>query len=170
MIPAWTVILSALAYLCVLFAIAHMADTSGRRLMTGRARTTIYALALGVYCTSWTFYGSVGFANRAGFEDGVGFWGGSEILDPSGVRLAKAKYYEPDLITAEINLQAARRQRIASPLLRDEDIDLTINELLRIRGRDSEKAGVPAAAIERRGTSRGARRAVPRKRARRRSK
>lgn len=68
MIPAWTVILVALAYLCGLFAVAHIADTSGRKLMTGRARTTIYALALGVYCTSWTFYGSVGFANRAGFD------------------------------------------------------------------------------------------------------
>lgn len=68
MIPAWSVILVALAYLCGLFAVAHIADTSGRRLMTGRARTTIYALALGVYCTSWTFYGSVGFANRAGFD------------------------------------------------------------------------------------------------------
>lgn len=68
MIPAWSVILVALAYLCALFAIAHIADTSGRRLMSGRARTTIYALALGVYCTSWTFYGSVGFANRAGFD------------------------------------------------------------------------------------------------------
>ncbi|MFJ5368702.1 NahK/ErcS family hybrid sensor histidine kinase/response regulator [Bosea sp. CER48] len=68
MIPAWSVILVALAYLCGLFAVAHVADTSGRKLMTGRARTTIYALALGVYCTSWTFYGSVGFANRAGFD------------------------------------------------------------------------------------------------------
>ncbi|KQU54120.1 histidine kinase [Bosea sp. Leaf344] len=68
MIPAWTVILGALAYLCGLFAVAHMADTSGRRLMSGRARTTIYALALGVYCTSWTFYGSVGFASRAGLD------------------------------------------------------------------------------------------------------
>ncbi|QEL23137.1 response regulator [Bosea sp. F3-2] len=68
MIPAWSVILVALAYLCGLFAVAHIADTSGRKLMTGRARTTIYALALGVYCTSWTFYGSVGFANRAGFD------------------------------------------------------------------------------------------------------
>jgi predicted amidohydrolase len=77
-------------------------------------------------------------ANRVGFEDGVGFWGGSEILDPTGKSLAKAKYYEPDLIAAEINLKAARRQRIASPLLRDEDIDLTINELLRIRGREAE--------------------------------
>jgi Na+/proline symporter/signal transduction histidine kinase len=68
MIPAWSVILVALAYLCALFAVAHVADTSGRRLMTGRARTTIYALALGVYCTSWTFYGSVAFAGRAGFD------------------------------------------------------------------------------------------------------
>ena len=68
MIPAWSVVLVALAYLCGLFAVAHMADTSGRKLMTGRARTTIYALALGVYCTSWTFYGSVGFASRAGFD------------------------------------------------------------------------------------------------------
>jgi predicted amidohydrolase len=79
-------------------------------------------------------------ANRVGFEDGVGFWGGSEILDPAGARLAKAKYYEADLIAAEINLKAARRQRVASPLLRDEDVDLTINELLRIRGREAKAA------------------------------
>lgn len=85
-----------------------------------------------------TFSLFVVHANRVGFEDGVGFWGGSEILDPAGVRLAKAKYYEPDLIAAQIDLRAARRHRIASPLLRDEDIDLTINELLRLRGRESE--------------------------------
>lgn len=68
MIPSWSAVLVALGYLCALFAIAHAADTSGRRLMTGKARTTIYALTLGVYCTSWTFYGSVGFANRAGLD------------------------------------------------------------------------------------------------------
>jgi predicted amidohydrolase len=75
------------------------------------------------------------YANRVGFEDGVGFWGGSEILDPFGRRLAKGKYYEEDFISAELSLDAVRRKRIASPLLRDEDIDLTINELMRIRGR-----------------------------------
>jgi len=68
MIPAWSVIMVALAYLCALFAIAHAADTAGRRLVSGRARATIYALALAVYCTSWTFYGSVGFASRAGLD------------------------------------------------------------------------------------------------------
>jgi predicted amidohydrolase len=75
------------------------------------------------------------YANRVGFEDGVGFWGGSEILDPFGRRLAKGKYYEEDFLTAKLSLDAVRRKRLTSPLLRDEDIDLTINELMRIRGR-----------------------------------
>lgn len=81
-----------------------------------------------------TFSVFVVYANRVGFEDGVGFWGGSEILDPFGRRLAKGKYYEEDFITAELSLDAIRRKRIASPLLRDENIDLTIRELRRIRG------------------------------------
>jgi len=95
-----------------------------------------------------TFSLNVVYANRVGFEDGVGFWGGSEIVDPSGARLAKAQYYEEDLIVAQINLRSARRQRIMSPLLRDEDIDLTINELLRIRGRDVEAATAPTPAAK----------------------
>lgn len=82
-----------------------------------------------------TFSLSLVYANRAGFEDGVGFWGGSEILDAAGDRLAKGRYYEPDLIVAEIQPKVARRRRVAAPLLRDEDLDLTINELIRIRGR-----------------------------------
>jgi predicted amidohydrolase len=75
------------------------------------------------------------YANRVGFEDGVGFWGGSEIVDPTGTRVCKGQYYEEDLIIGEVNLKSARRQRVISPLLRDENIDLTINELMRIRGR-----------------------------------
>jgi len=75
------------------------------------------------------------YGNRWGFEDGVGFWGGSEIVDPFGQRVAKAKYYDEDFITAEVSLESVRRKRTMSPLLRDEDIDLTINELMRIRER-----------------------------------
>jgi len=82
-----------------------------------------------------TFGVFVIYANRVGFEDGVGFWGGSEIIDPFGQSLAKGQYYAEDFVTAEISLDAVRRKRIAAPLLRDEDIDLTINELMRIRGR-----------------------------------
>jgi Na+/proline symporter len=68
MIGGWAVVLSALVYLCFLFAIAHWGDHSGGRLMRGRARGTIYALALAVYCTSWTFFGSVGLASRSGLD------------------------------------------------------------------------------------------------------
>ncbi len=86
----------------------------------------VYAETFGVF---------VIYANRVGFEDGVGFWGGSEVIDPFGQCIAKGRYYEEDFVTADISLDAVRRKRVAAPLLRDEDIDLTINELLRIRGR-----------------------------------
>jgi len=57
----------AFAYLGLLFAIAYWAD---RRADQGRsviAHPTIYALSLAVYCTAWTFYGSVGRAAASGF-------------------------------------------------------------------------------------------------------
>jgi Na+/proline symporter/signal transduction histidine kinase len=68
MIPGWIAVLTALCYLCALFAAAHFGDTSGRRFLVGRARPYIYALTLGVYCTSWTFFGSVGLASSRGFD------------------------------------------------------------------------------------------------------
>ena len=73
------------------------------------------------------------YANRVGFEDGVAFWGGSEVIAPGGEVLAKAPYYDEALLTVEIDTGAARRQRIAAPLLRDENLDLTLRELARIR-------------------------------------
>ena len=90
------------------------------------AMNRVYAETFGVF---------VIYANRVGFEDGVGFWGGSEVINPFGQCIAKGHYYEEDFVTADISLDAVRRKRVAAPLLRDEDIDLTINELLRIRGR-----------------------------------
>ncbi|MBY6260639.1 histidine kinase [Azospirillum sp. 412522] len=60
------VLIAALAYLSALFAIAHWAD---RREAAGRsviASPTVFALSLGVYCTTWTFYGSVGRAATLG--------------------------------------------------------------------------------------------------------
>ena len=79
------------------------------------------------------------YGNRCGFEDGVGFWGGSEIVDPFGERLAKARYYDEDFIAVDASFEAVRRKRTMSPLLRDEDLDLTINELMRIRERPGAK-------------------------------
>jgi predicted amidohydrolase len=74
------------------------------------------------------------FVNRTGFEDGVGFWGGSEIIDPFGRPEAKLPYFEEKIQPAEISLGKVRRARLRTPLLRDEKLDFAINELLRIRG------------------------------------
>jgi Na+/proline symporter/signal transduction histidine kinase len=68
MIDGWVAILTALGYLCALFGIAHFGDTTGRRFVGERARPAIYALTLAVYCTSWTFFGSVGLASNHGLD------------------------------------------------------------------------------------------------------
>ncbi len=64
----WVAIMTALLYICALFAVAHFGDRHGPGLMHSRARPLIYALTLGVYCTSWTFFGSVGLASTSGID------------------------------------------------------------------------------------------------------
>ncbi|HXC52556.1 MAG TPA: nitrilase-related carbon-nitrogen hydrolase [Candidatus Limnocylindrales bacterium] len=86
----------------------------------------------------------IAYCNRVGVEDGVSFWGGSEILSPAGDRVAKAAYYDEDFVSGVVSDDAVRRRRIANPLVRDEDLDLTINELSRIRGRAVESAAQAA--------------------------
>ncbi len=68
MIAGWAAVLTTLAYICLLFAVAHFGDTLGRRVVRGPLRTAVYALSLAVYCTSWTFYGSVGLASVSGLQ------------------------------------------------------------------------------------------------------
>jgi Na+/proline symporter/signal transduction histidine kinase len=66
MIQSWFILITACAYLGLLFAIAYYGD---RRADAGRSIISspfIYALSLAVYCTSWTFYGSVGRATSSG--------------------------------------------------------------------------------------------------------
>ena len=63
---SWFVILVSAAYLGLLFTIAYYGD---RRADQGRSligSSAVYALSIAVYCTSWTFYGSVGRASQTG--------------------------------------------------------------------------------------------------------
>ncbi len=68
MLPGWAVVTAALVYFCILFTVAHIGDAKGAALQQGRLRPVIYALTLAVYCTSWTFFGSVGLASRSGLD------------------------------------------------------------------------------------------------------
>ncbi len=66
MLTGGLIVVASFAYVGLLFAIAAYGDKradAGRSLI---ANPYIYALSLAVYCTSWTFYGSVGRAATGG--------------------------------------------------------------------------------------------------------
>ncbi|WP_429067903.1 hybrid sensor histidine kinase/response regulator [Aeromonas bestiarum] len=59
----WLLIGLSLAYLGLLFLIAYVADKNKRRRLKGQP--LLYSLSLAVYCTSWTFFGTVGQASES---------------------------------------------------------------------------------------------------------
>ncbi|MFI5144631.1 MAG: nitrilase-related carbon-nitrogen hydrolase [Ignavibacteria bacterium] len=63
------------------------------------------------------------FCNRVGFEDGVNFWGGSEIVDPFGGVDKVAKFFDEDLIVSEIDFNTVRRARHQARHFLDEDVN-----------------------------------------------
>src|SRR5664279_4492799 len=68
MLQGWVIIAVALAYIGLLFLVASYGDQTRGLGRDGRARLLIYPLSLAIYCTSWTFFGSVGSASRTGYE------------------------------------------------------------------------------------------------------
>jgi len=72
--------------------------------------------------------------NRVGYEDGLNFWGGSTVFDPSGELLVKAPYHQEALTPVEIDLNQLHRTRAMLPLLRDERTGLVMREMGRIVG------------------------------------
>lgn len=74
------------------------------------------------------------FVNRAGVEEGVRFFGNSAVFDPFGDRVEEAPLLDAGLFTVEIDPGTLRQARWRMPsALRDEDLNLTLRELERIR-------------------------------------
>jgi predicted amidohydrolase len=73
--------------------------------------------------------------NRAGVEEGLAFWGGSLVVGPGGDLLAAAPQLDPSLTIVSVDPAEIRRQRIGTPLGRDERLLLTIEELQRTKRR-----------------------------------
>lgn len=71
------------------------------------------------------------YCNRVGYEDGANFWGGSMVIGPNGDIIAQEEDADEALVVANLDLGDVRRERLASPLLRDERVELTINEMRR---------------------------------------
>jgi len=76
-----------------------------------------YALTLSTF---------VVFANRAGSEAGLHFWGGSHVVLPNGNLLCKAKIDEQDLLVCDLDLAQLREQRMVLPFRRDDSLPFTL--------------------------------------------
>ncbi len=88
------------------------------------------------------------FVNRVGVDESISFWGGSEVVGPSGTTLFQAPLHEEGLFLTTIDPQELRRERITTPLLRDERPDVVLRQLdriVRMRAADplDEEGGAP---------------------------
>lgn len=62
---SWLIIGALALYILILFGCAFYGEKHASRLST-RGRMLLFSLTLGVYCSSWTFYGATGAAVREG--------------------------------------------------------------------------------------------------------
>jgi NAD+ synthase (glutamine-hydrolysing) len=76
--------------------------------------------------------------NRVGFEDGLCFFGRSLVVGADGRMIGEAPQFDEALSIVACDLAELRRQRLITPLGRDEQLLLTIEELERIKRRRYE--------------------------------
>ena len=79
------------------------------------------------------------FCNRVGVDESISFWGGSEVIAPSGQAVLSAPLYDEGVFSVDVPIAEIRRERIALPLLRDERPELVAREFERIV---AERAGL----------------------------
>ena len=105
------------------------------KLATSRWVESINQSYAGLY-TSFVIH-----SNRAGYEDGLHFWGGSTVFNPDGELLCQAPYHEEGLCVSTLDLNQLHRTRSRLPLLRDERTGLVQHELNRILDQDNNHTG-----------------------------
>lgn len=72
------------------------------------------------------------FVNRVGVEESFTFWGGSQVISPSGATVFAGPLLDEGLFLVDLDLSELRRDRIAVPLLRDERPETVLRQLERI--------------------------------------
>jgi predicted amidohydrolase len=121
--------------------LVNVSSSPGRDLAArnevGLGTATSWRTLMRTYAQLTTSY--VVFVNRVGVDESMTFWGGSEVIGPSGEPIFSAPLFDDDVYVAEVNLEEVRRERIALPLLRDERLELQARELERVI---AERAGL----------------------------
>jgi predicted amidohydrolase len=120
--------------------LVNVSSSPGRDLASinevGLGTATSWRTLMRTYAQLTTSF--VVFCNRVGVDESISFWGGSEVIGPSGAAVFSAPMYDEGLFTVDIEAGDIRRERIALPLLRDERPELHVRELARIV---AERAG-----------------------------
>ncbi len=75
----------------------------------------------------------VALVNQIGWQDGLFFWGSSALYGPNGSAIGTASPHTEELLLLEVDREWLRRERIATPLRRDERVELVARELSFIR-------------------------------------
>ncbi len=121
--------------------LVNVSSSPGRDLAatneTGLGTATSWRTLMRTYAQLTTSV--VVFCNRVGLDESISFWGGSEVISPTGRALFSAPLWDEGLFTVDVDLADIRRERIALPLLRDERPELVARELARIV---AERAGL----------------------------
>lgn len=72
------------------------------------------------------------FANRAGVEDGITFFGNSMAIAPNGEIIQEANFMKEESLSCELSDRKIRATRIATPIFKNENLDITMREIERI--------------------------------------
>ena len=96
----------------------------------GLGTATSWRTLMRAYAQMTTSY--VVFVNRVGVDESISFWGGSEVIGPAGDTRFGAPLYDEGLYLVDVDLADLRRERIATPLLRDERPEIVLRQLERI--------------------------------------
>jgi predicted amidohydrolase len=80
------------------------------------------ALALGSASTFLSMF--VVYVNRVGFDDGLGFYGGSALSDPAGGITVSAPRFETSQLLGTVDLSHVARHRFQLPIRREEDLSI----------------------------------------------
>jgi len=98
-------------------------DTSAPGLGSTRTWTTL------LQACALSFRSYVLFVARVGWEDGIGFGGGTCLVNPTGEVARRLEGFEPGLLEVELDRAALHRARIETPLRRDEKPWILAREL-----------------------------------------
>jgi NAD+ synthase (glutamine-hydrolysing) len=121
--------------------LVNVSSSPGRDLAStnevGLGTATSWRTLMRTYAQLTTSF--VVFCNRVGVDESISFWGGSEMIGPSGEVVFAGPLYDEGLFVVDIALGDVRRERVSLPLLRDERPELHARELSRII---AERAGI----------------------------